>query len=59
MDAASFRASYAENDATLRHNDDGACIFLGEAGCTVHSDRALVCRLFPLGREVETVCNFN
>ena len=32
--------------------DDGACGFLGEAGCTVHPDRPLVCRLYPLGRAV-------
>jgi len=25
-------------------------VFLGDEGCTVHSDRPLVCRLYPLGR---------
>jgi Fe-S-cluster containining protein len=36
----------------LRRTDDGACIFLGPEGCTVHADRPLVCRLYPLGRHV-------
>ena len=31
---------------------DGACVFLGEGGCTVHADRPLACRLYPLGRKV-------
>ncbi len=29
---------------------DGACTFLTERGCSVHADRPLVCRLYPLGR---------
>ena len=33
--------------------DDGACVFLGPEGCTVHPDRPLVCRLYPLGRYVD------
>ena len=32
--------------------EDGACVFLGERGCTAHTDRPLVCRLYPLGRTV-------
>ena len=32
--------------------DDSACVFLGPEGCTVHIDRPLACRLYPLGREV-------
>jgi hypothetical protein len=35
----------------LNHKrDSDACIFLGENGCTVHKDRPLACRLYPLGR---------
>lgn len=34
----------------LARRDDGACTFLGPAGCTVHPVRPLVCRLYPLGR---------
>lgn len=36
----------------LGQTDDGACVFLGPEGCTVHADRPLVCRLYPLGRHV-------
>lgn len=34
----------------LAQTADGACVFLGDEGCTVHPDRPLVCRLYPLGR---------
>lgn len=34
----------------LRKSPDGSCVFLGSEGCTVHEDRPLVCRLYPLGR---------
>jgi uncharacterized protein len=36
----------------LAQTDSGACVFLGPIGCTVHADRPLVCRLYPLGRHV-------
>ena len=29
---------------------DRGCVFLGERGCTVHPDRPLACRLYPLAR---------
>jgi Fe-S-cluster containining protein len=32
---------------------DTACTFLGPNGCTVHADRPLACRLYPLGRIVQ------
>jgi hypothetical protein len=38
----------------LRVRDDGACVFLTPQGCGVHADRPLVCRLYPLGRKVDT-----
>ncbi len=41
-------------DGALRQEADGRCAFLGEQGCTVHADRPLVCRLFPLGRVVNS-----
>jgi Fe-S-cluster containining protein len=45
-----FRQKYL-NQQMLKHKPDSdACIFLGENGCTVHKDRPLVCRLYPLGR---------
>jgi hypothetical protein len=37
----------------LAIRDDMSCVFLGEDGCTVHADRPLVCRLYPLGRVVQ------
>jgi hypothetical protein len=40
-------------DGALRQQSDGRCIFLGDQGCTVHPDRPLVCRLFPLGRIID------
>jgi len=40
-------------DGALRQQEDGRCIFLGDQGCTVHADRPLVCRLFPLGRVID------
>ena len=47
-----FREACTEDGAgvSLLRTADGACIFLGETGCTVHADRPLVCRLYPLGR---------
>src|SRR5262249_41948118 len=36
----------------LAQTPDGACVFLGPDGCTVHPDRPLVCRLYPLGRHL-------
>ena len=39
-----------ENGSYLKFNDENRCIFLGPEGCSVHADRPLVCRLYPLGR---------
>jgi Fe-S-cluster containining protein len=50
--AAEFRARYTDG-ARLNQEADGRCVFLGETGCTVHADRPLVCRLFPLGRIID------
>lgn len=36
----------------LQRHADGACVFLGAAGCTVHPGRPMVCRVYPLGRNV-------
>ncbi|MDB5679634.1 YkgJ family cysteine cluster protein [Sphingomonas bacterium] len=40
------------DDGALKQDDADACVFLGEQGCSVHPDRPLVCRLFPLGRTI-------
>ena len=50
-----FRAAFTENGqgAILRRTaDTDTCVFLEQGGCSVHSDRPLVCRLYPLGRHV-------
>jgi len=49
-----FRAAWTDQRAglVLRQTESGACVFLGNEGCTVHPDRPLVCRLYPLGRHV-------
>jgi Fe-S-cluster containining protein len=49
-----FRMAWTQDSARamLKRTDAGACEFLGASGCTVHSDRPLVCRLYPLGRHV-------
>jgi uncharacterized protein len=36
----------------LRAKEYGDCGFLGERGCTVHPDRPLACRIYPLARWV-------
>ncbi len=36
----------------LRSKEDGTCVFLDARGCSVHADRPLVCRLYPLVRHV-------
>ena len=47
-------ARYTEAGGTvLQTREDGACRFLGPKGCTVHPDRPLVCRLYPLARWVD------
>jgi uncharacterized protein len=49
-----FRIAWTRKSAgtMLKQTETGACVFLGENGCTVHSDRPLVCRLYPLGRRI-------
>jgi hypothetical protein len=51
VSTAETRARFTTGGAL---NQDAAdrCVFLGEAGCGVHPDRPLVCRLFPLGRTI-------
>jgi hypothetical protein len=42
-----------DGGTALARRADTACAFLGPTGCTVHADRPLVCRLYPLGRIVQ------
>ena len=48
-----FLRDYLADPPHLRRTDDGACVFLGPEGCTVHPDRPLVCRVYPLGRHIQ------
>jgi hypothetical protein len=41
-----------ENGSYLKSDGNNSCIFLSATGCMVHSDRPLVCRLYPLGRHL-------
>lgn len=46
-----FLSLYADNGGTtLRSDAEGRCVFVAASGCRVHSQRPLVCRLYPLGR---------
>ena len=54
VSTTNFLADYLEDGVFLRRVESGACIFLGPQGCTVHPDRPLVCRLYPLGRHVDS-----
>jgi uncharacterized protein len=45
-----FREKYLDNNFLKRKGKSGACIFLDNTGCRVHTNRPLVCRLYPLGR---------
>lgn len=48
-----FIERYTDSAGTqLAQREDGACVFLGPGGCTVHADRPLVCRLYPLGQHL-------
>ena len=46
------RRHLERNGPYLRATDDGACIFLDGKQCSVHADRPLACRTYPLGRRV-------
>jgi len=46
---------YTEQGGTaLRTTEDGRCVFVGPDGCRVHARRPLVCRLYPLGRKIDS-----
>ena len=50
INAKEFLETYCEGEsAILKNKADGTCIFLDSNGCSVHLDRPLVCRLYPLG----------
>jgi Fe-S-cluster containining protein len=48
-----FIENHTEAGGTvLRSTENGDCGFLGERGCSVHPDRPLACRIYPLARWV-------
>jgi uncharacterized protein len=48
-----FIENHTEAGGTvLRPKENGDCGFLGERGCSVHPDRPLACRIYPLARWV-------
>jgi uncharacterized protein len=48
-----FLTQYTDAAGTaLKRVEEGACIFLTAKECTVHADRPLVCRIYPLSRHV-------
>ena len=51
--SAFLRRFVSADSPVLQQREDGACIFLGQRGCLVHRDRPLVCRLYPLGRQLD------
>jgi uncharacterized protein len=56
MTTTQFIAEHTEAGGSVlrtREDDDSACIFLGAKGCGVHSDRPIVCRIYPLGMRVD------
>ncbi len=53
LSTTDFIGRYTTNGGTvLRFDEEGTCVFLDDRGCSVHPDRPLVCRLYPLGRHV-------
>jgi Fe-S-cluster containining protein len=53
LSTTDFLVRYTEHNGTaLKRVEHGACVFLTPQGCSVHADRPLVCRLYPLGRRV-------
>lgn len=45
-------AQHLDGTNRLQRRKDGACKFLMESGCAVHGGRPLVCRMYPLARNV-------
>jgi uncharacterized protein len=52
ISTTAFITRYTVGGTVLKNREDGACIFLETKGCSIHPDRPLVCRLYPLGRHI-------
>jgi Fe-S-cluster containining protein len=51
-----FIARHTEAGGTVlltRDENDRACVFLNREGCSVHSERPMVCRIYPLACAIE------
>lgn len=56
MTTTEFIAQHTEAGGTvlrMREENNRACIFLDDKGCSVHPYRPLACRLYPLARAVD------
>jgi uncharacterized protein len=54
LSTTEFLSSYTQRGGLFlatRGND--ACVFLGPQGCSIHADRPLACRLYPLARKTD------
>lgn len=47
-DPGSFSVADPETGGRRLANEDGHCVFLDTAGCTVYADRPAGCRIYPL-----------
>jgi uncharacterized protein len=47
-----FITQYTVRGTALKNREDNTCIFLETKACSIHPDRPLVCRLYPLGRHI-------
>ncbi len=53
LTTTAFVRRYTDTAGTqLKQRKDGACVFMTADGCGVHTDRPLVCRIYPLGRHI-------
>jgi Fe-S-cluster containining protein len=55
LSTSDFRARLTQGGegTTLARTAENVCVFLSGGSCSVHADRPLVCRLYPLGRTVD------
>ena len=51
LEEAGEQGFYEQTDegkfVAVMKKEDGRCVFLGENGCMVYEDRALLCRMYP------------
>jgi uncharacterized protein len=54
LSTTQFLASYTHPGGIfLASRENGACVFLGADGCSIHPNRPLACRLYPLARKTD------